>query len=114
MPFGIQPWHLILIVVVALIVFGPSRLPELGRSVGKMITEFRRGTHEMTETFKEEMNKPENSAQASTGQPSIAPPSQSVPTSPSPSAAGNFCTSCGKANPAGARFCNNCGAQLPE
>ena len=116
MPFGIQPWHLIAVVIVALIVFGPARLPELGRSIGKALTEFRRGTREMTESFKEEINKPESLAQASAGEPTIAPPPQSVPTSPSqtPAAAANFCTSCGKANPPGARFCNSCGAQMPE
>ncbi len=39
--FGLQPWHLIVILAVALIVFGPSRLPEIGRAIGKSISEFR-------------------------------------------------------------------------
>lgn len=39
--FGLQPWHLIAILVVALIIFGPSRLPEIGRAIGKSISEFR-------------------------------------------------------------------------
>ncbi len=39
--FGLQPWHLIVILAVALIVFGPSRLPEIGRALGKSISEFR-------------------------------------------------------------------------
>ncbi len=39
--FGLQPWHLIVILAVALIIFGPSRLPEIGRAVGKSIAEFR-------------------------------------------------------------------------
>jgi sec-independent protein translocase protein TatA len=34
MPFGIQPMHLLMIGIVALIIFGPSRLPELGRGLG--------------------------------------------------------------------------------
>ena len=33
--FGIQPWHIIVIVIVALVIFGPGRLPGLGRSIGK-------------------------------------------------------------------------------
>ncbi len=39
--FGLQPWHVIAIVAVALIIFGPSRLPEIGRALGKSISEFR-------------------------------------------------------------------------
>ncbi len=39
--FGLQPWHLIVILGVALIVFGPSRLPEIGRALGRSISEFR-------------------------------------------------------------------------
>jgi sec-independent protein translocase protein TatA len=39
--FGLQPWHLIVILVVALIIFGPQRLPEIGRAIGKSISEFR-------------------------------------------------------------------------
>jgi len=37
MPFGLQPTHLIIIAVVALIIFGPSRLPEIGRAFGKTL-----------------------------------------------------------------------------
>ncbi len=47
MPFGLQPIHIIIIIAVALIIFGPTKLPEMGRSLGKAITEFRRGTQEM-------------------------------------------------------------------
>ena len=41
MPFGIGTWEILLILVVALIIFGPKRLPELGRSMGKGIREFK-------------------------------------------------------------------------
>jgi TatA/E family protein of Tat protein translocase len=41
--------ELILIVAVALIIFGPSKLPEVGRSLGKTIREFRRSTREISE-----------------------------------------------------------------
>ncbi len=44
--FGLQPIHLILILIIALVIFGPSRLPELGRSLGDSINEFRRATKE--------------------------------------------------------------------
>ena len=43
MPFGLQPTHLIVILVVALLIFGPSRLPEIGKAMGKTIREFQTG-----------------------------------------------------------------------
>ena len=39
MPFGIQPIHIFLIIIVALLLFGPKRLPEMGRNIGKAISE---------------------------------------------------------------------------
>ncbi|SNR66080.1 Sec-independent protein translocase TatA [Humidesulfovibrio mexicanus] len=39
----LQPTHLLLIVVIALLVFGPSKLPQLGASIGKGIRELRKG-----------------------------------------------------------------------
>jgi sec-independent protein translocase protein TatA len=43
-------WPEILIVLlIALVVFGPKRLPELGQALGKAINEFRHATHSMTE-----------------------------------------------------------------
>jgi sec-independent protein translocase protein TatA len=41
MPFGIGTVEIVLILIVALIVFGPKRLPELGRSMGRGIREFK-------------------------------------------------------------------------
>jgi len=46
---GLQPMHLILIVAIVVIVFGPSKLPELGQSLGKGIREFRKSTQELTD-----------------------------------------------------------------
>jgi sec-independent protein translocase protein TatA len=46
---GLQPMHLILIVAIVVIVFGPSKLPELGQSLGKGIREFKRSTEEITD-----------------------------------------------------------------
>jgi len=48
--FDIGFQELILILVVALIVFGPRRLPELGRALGRAMREFRRATEEFRST----------------------------------------------------------------
>lgn len=40
-PFGIQLWELFLLLLVVLLVFGPKRLPEMGRSIGKGMREFK-------------------------------------------------------------------------
>jgi sec-independent protein translocase protein TatA len=41
--------HLILILVIALVVFGPGKLPELGSSLGKTLKEFRESVKEVSE-----------------------------------------------------------------
>jgi sec-independent protein translocase protein TatA len=41
MPGWVSPWELLLLLVVALLVFGPKRLPEMGRSLGKGMREFK-------------------------------------------------------------------------
>lgn len=57
--------ELIIILVVALIIFGPKKLPELGRSLGKGINEFRSATREVKHQVTEGLlNEKENSDQA--------------------------------------------------
>jgi TatA/E family protein of Tat protein translocase len=47
--------ELIIILVIALIIFGPRKLPELGRSLGKSIGEFKKATNELRSTLDEEI-----------------------------------------------------------
>ena len=47
--------ELIIIFVIALIIFGPRKLPELGRSLGKSINEFKRASNELKSTLEEEI-----------------------------------------------------------
>jgi len=56
-PIGIQ--ELILILVIALVIFGPKKLPELGRSLGKSLAEFRRATNEMKRSIEKELEEPD-------------------------------------------------------
>ena len=107
MPFGIQPIHLVLIIVVALIIFGPSRLPEIGRGLGKSINEFRKGAKEMTEGFKDEVVNPDDAARPVTAAASAAPVAPVAPATPMVA-----CPNCSAQNPSGAAFCNKCGAKL--
>ena len=41
MPFNVGPMELVIVLVIALIVLGPKRLPEAGRSIGKGMREFK-------------------------------------------------------------------------
>jgi sec-independent protein translocase protein TatA len=52
-PLGVP--ELIIIFIVALVVFGPRKLPELGRSLGKSLSEFKRASNELRNTLDEEI-----------------------------------------------------------
>jgi TatA/E family protein of Tat protein translocase len=52
-PLGTQ--ELVFIFILALLLFGPKKLPELGRTIGKAMTEFRRAQGELKATFDREM-----------------------------------------------------------
>lgn len=55
--------HLIVIFVVALIIFGPEKLPELARNLGKVMAEFRRATGDLRSNFEGHMRDLEREAQ---------------------------------------------------
>ncbi|MBS8263763.1 twin-arginine translocase TatA/TatE family subunit [Mesobacillus boroniphilus] len=48
---------LILILVIALIIFGPNKLPEIGRAVGKSMKEFKNATNGLTDDIKKEIRE---------------------------------------------------------
>lgn len=54
MPIGFHPLELVIILAVALLIFGPKRLPEMGASIGKSIKEFQKGMRELREPKEEE------------------------------------------------------------
>lgn len=51
--------ELVVIFVIALLVFGPRKLPELGRSLGKSLAEFKKATNELKKTWEEEVKSEE-------------------------------------------------------
>src|SRR3954463_16440013 len=57
--------EMILILVVALIIFGPRTLPELGRSLGRSINEFKKASNELRSTLEDEIKTEERKAQRS-------------------------------------------------
>ena len=52
--FGIGMPELLAILVIALLIFGAGRLPEIGKAVGKTIQEFKKGMKEMRDSVKED------------------------------------------------------------
>ena len=52
---GLGGPELFLIMVIALIVFGPRKLPEIGKSLGKMMAEFRRASNDFRNTIESEV-----------------------------------------------------------
>jgi TatA/E family protein of Tat protein translocase len=59
---GVQ--EMIIIFLVALVLFGPKKLPELGRTLGKALTEFRRHSNDLKATFEREMQNLERESAA--------------------------------------------------
>jgi sec-independent protein translocase protein TatA len=54
----LQPSHLLLIALVAILVFGPSKIPDLGKGLGEGIKNFKKGMKEATEAVKAESSTP--------------------------------------------------------
>ena len=52
MPSWIGPWEIAIVLVLALLIFGPRKLPELGSSLGRSITGFRKGLKETKDDVK--------------------------------------------------------------
>ncbi len=55
----IGPWEVLLILVVVLLIFGPAKLPQLGKSIGESLREFKKSMRGVTEEANEEPNEAE-------------------------------------------------------
>ncbi|MBI5034582.1 MAG: twin-arginine translocase TatA/TatE family subunit [Chloroflexi bacterium] len=87
--FGLQPQDLMIILVVALLIFGPSRLPEMGKAFGQTLREFQNSTKEITRSIQQE----------------VKPAEPAKPEEPATMA----CKNCAKQIPLEAKFCPECG-----
>ena len=94
-PFGLGPIELVVILLVLVMIFGASRLADLGGSLGKGIREFKKNV--------QDDDKDEDVVVQSTGQPV---------TSNGDAISAVRCPSCGTLNAAGSKHCSNCGAAI--
>lgn len=82
--------HLIVIFVVALVIFGPEKIPELARNLGKVMAEFRRATGDLRSTFETHLRDLEREAdqhriaQAAAVRAAAPSPAEPQPISPAP------------------------------
>jgi sec-independent protein translocase protein TatA len=51
-------WHILILVVIIMLLFGSKRIPEIGRSIGKGINEFKAGLREVSSSSSEELPPP--------------------------------------------------------
>src|ERR1700730_16545998 len=71
--------ELIIIFVIALIIFGPRKLPELGRSLGKSLAEFKRASNELRSTLEEEIRLEDQKTEQKA---KVEPPKATEPPTP--------------------------------
>ncbi len=81
-PLGVP--ELIIIFIVALLVFGPRKLPELGKSLGRGLSEFRRASNELRNTLEEEVRAAEREPP-----PPPTKPVEPMPAAPQPTVEGD-------------------------
>lgn len=74
MPFNIGPGELILILVIALVVLGPGKLPDVAQSLGRSLREFRKAASDVTDAAKVDAPAP-----AASTAPAATPPAAPAP-----------------------------------
>ncbi|MCW5854300.1 MAG: twin-arginine translocase TatA/TatE family subunit [Anaerolineae bacterium] len=86
--FGLQPIEIIFTLVLALLLFGPKKLPEIARGLGNAIREFRESTSQVTEEFRKAAEPQPEPAPATTPRSSAtivtAPSVPAEPVTPAP------------------------------
>jgi TatA/E family protein of Tat protein translocase len=80
MPFNIGPGELILILVIALVVLGPGKLPDVAQSLGKSIREFRKAATDVSDAGR--LDAPTATATATAPAPAVLPSVAAAPAAP--------------------------------
>ncbi|HLI27015.1 MAG TPA: twin-arginine translocase TatA/TatE family subunit [Chloroflexota bacterium] len=93
------PMELVVILVIALMIFGAGKLPEVGSALGRSIKEFKKATADEPPAI-----PPSDSAPA---------PSTTIPAPPAAAAGQIYCAKCGAQATTDSRFCAKCGSALP-
>jgi len=88
----LQPWHIIVVLVIVLVIFGPGKLPMLGKAVGDTVKDFKKAVSDEP--------KPEDEVPVAT-----VPVAKVVAT--------RECATCHKPVAIGDKFCGACGATQP-
>src|SRR5258708_36233463 len=85
MPFGFHGLDLVVILVIALLIFGPKKLPEMGASIGKSIKEFQKGMKEVTGGHKKDDDDDDDEEEANPIRPKdMKKPNGNVSSAPAP------------------------------
>ena len=84
MPSSLGPAEILVILVVALIVLGPKRLPEAGRQLGKTLGEIRRWSSTVQEEIRDALDLDGDSEPQPPPPAGLAPPASAAPTAPAP------------------------------
>src|ERR687883_219886 len=110
---ALQPGHLIVVLVIVLLIFGPGKLPELGKAVGEGLKELKKATSgeaDANATPGSTTHAASTTAGASTAAaPAVAPAPMPAP---APSVATAPCPKCNAAVPVGDKFCSACGSAM--
>jgi sec-independent protein translocase protein TatA len=105
---ALQPGHLIVVLVIVLLIFGPGKLPELGKAMGDGLRELKKATGP-------EDSKDDGAAATTTTTAAVAPAATTATVTPiSAAAAARVCPSCRGNVTAGDKFCGNCGASMEQ
>jgi len=105
-----QPGHLIVVLIIALIIFGPGKLPELGSALGQGIREFKRSVEHLGQE-----DTPRQAAGTLPASQPTAAPSTATATASVPAASGSIvCGNCQRSMPAANQFCTSCGSRMAQ
>jgi sec-independent protein translocase protein TatA len=105
-----QPGHLIVVLIIALLIFGPGKLPELGSALGQGIREFKRSVEHLGQD-----DTPQQAGGALPASQASAAPAAPVGTVSVPGTSGALvCPQCQRSMPASNQFCTSCGSRIAQ